>query len=241
MNYSMHSHWIGTLLILLCVNHLQGAALISSALQPLLGNVDLDEPYKTEVKEALCNFKVPNVESVSIKKMDKFIPSLIDKAIISYTIFGLWFDQDYLARISESQRTWNIYHEAAHYAARHSTKAMVLIGMLGGLSYITVPQFNNRISTNYTLINGALYLTTWSTALAASFYTLQELIRDQEKEADLNAARLLLLLNREDIVVEQIDELRNQIAQGAGDQTDYWHYSPYEQAEYLITCIQAHS
>jgi len=237
MNYSMHSRWLGTLFILLSINHLQGASLISNILAPLLGTADLDEPYKTEVQDALRNFNVPNIESVSIKKMDKFVPSLIDPAIISYTFFGLWFNQNYLAQLSSSERTWNIYHEAAHYAAHHSAKTVALTTIIGSLSCMTVSQFNTRLRTNYTLFNGTLYLTTWSTALAANFYMLQQLIKDQEKEADLKAARLLLLLDKEDVVTDHLDELRNQIVQGAGDQTDCWHHSPYEQAEYLITCL----
>lgn len=225
--------------LIFSITQIKATSFISAAFQPLLGSVDLDEPYKSEVKEALSNFKVANVNSVSIKKMDNLIPHIIDPSIVSYTFFGLWFNQDYLAQLSSSARTWNIYHEAAHYASNHSSKAILLVGILGGLSYATIPQLNTKLSTKYNLINGAIYLTTWSAAVAASFYTLQELVREQEKQADLKAARLLLTLGKEDVVLDHIDALNNQIAQGAGDQADSWHYSTYEQVEYLFTCLQA--
>jgi len=94
-------------------------AMTEKAYGTVLGNKEASDQYKEIVRTALEQMGVENIEQVPIKKMNSVASYLVGDELFSFTMFGIWLNEDLLATCDEAERTFILYHEAAHYAKKY--------------------------------------------------------------------------------------------------------------------------
>jgi hypothetical protein len=200
-----------------------------------LGNGDIKKEYKDIVTKALQEYGVVDAELISIKKMNCVGQVIARMPLSSFTAFGIWFDEDFLDLSSEEERTFQIYHEAAHYVQQHHQKTLISLAISNGaiagfISYNKLLQDRNN--------SCSLPITPAITGIvaAAGIYLgmLPYIVKQQEKEADLQACRKLIALDRTDIIKARIKDLRR----SGSTSGNIWWFSEVEQAEYLEKTIK---
>ena len=70
-------------------------------------------------------------------------------------------------------------------------------------------------------------------------YGFKPYIKEQEKEADLAATRMLCSIGQESIVQAYLNELRNELT--LQTVADDWHYSAAEEYEYMTQCLTTYA
>lgn len=216
------------------------ASLINVPYQVLLGNKDAASIYKDSVIQALKDFNVAHPENVPVKQMNSIAQKFIGSQLYTFTLFGIWLNEELLAQESKEIQEYRIYHEAAHYALGHHGKALGSIGLAIPV-VAAIPVVYKEYASS---LNISDQLSSWISRLLTagiSYGVYKEIfkrsIKEQEKEADLAAIRLLCSLGKESIVHAYLQELNSLITQGFADSTDGWHYTVQEQYEYCLTCF----
>ncbi|OQA35971.1 MAG: Peptidase family M48 [Candidatus Dependentiae bacterium ADurb.Bin331] len=198
----------------------------------IFGNEDVSVSYKKQITNALRDFNVPQPEKVAVKKMNSVAARLLGNELYSFTLIGIWLNEPALNTLTESAREFKLYHEAAHYAHKHHAQAL-------GLAATALP----LMTTFPLLFRSAYYHSAYKklgnifaySATALSWYglysyALKPFIKEQEKQADLAAARMLCAKGKKEIVEAYLNQLKNQLADFSSDD---WHYSQAEEYEYL--------
>ncbi len=204
----------------------------SAIYAPLFGTQNAREQYQKIIQQALQEFGYTDFEKVSIKKMNSMAQKLIGAQLYSFTLFGIWLNEELLEQENETIRYWLLYHEAAHVALHHHAKAL-------GLCATLIP----AVCTIYYLSKNVLDSSIGSLAATSLFsyglltYALKPYIREQEKEADLAVVRLLCSTKKTDIIKDYLNYLRARIADGDGNATDGWHYTIAQQYEYIYGTV----
>lgn len=199
---------------------------------PFFGNQNASEPYQKLVQQAYNDY-AQNGCTIPVKKMNSLVSKLVGGQLYSFTMFGIWLDEDLLDAVDESVRKWIIYHEVAHYILGHHAKALGLVATMVPLFGVT-----NVCSQNaYGRLQGSIIAGLFAYGL--HLYALKPYIKEQEKEADLAVVRILCATQQHTIVDEYLAHLKNFIDDGMGDSTDGWHYSIVEQYEYITSTYHA--
>lgn len=201
---------------------------LHSVYSPFFGSQDASERYQKLVQEAYNDYGQASCCSIPVKKMNSFVSKFIGGELFSFTMFGIWLNEELLDAADESVRTWIIYHEVAHYILGHHAKAIGLVATSIPLFAVT----NVHAQNTYGRLPGSLI--TGMFAYGLHLYALKPYIKNQEKEADLAALRVLWRKNKfNPIISHYLDFLQKRAESDAGNETDGWHYTVSEQYEYL--------
>jgi peptidase M48-like protein len=212
-----------------------GQSYISKVYCTALGNDEIKQEYKEIIIKALKECDVVHPEQVAIKKMNSVGQVIALMPLASFTAFGIWFDEQYLDSCSQEERTFQIYHEAAHYAQQHHQKVLISSAAISSAAIAGLISFNSSLQKNNSPHSLAMTVAV-STIAAATVYIgmLPYIVKHQEKEADLQACRKLVALDRTDIIKDRIRNLRR----SGSSCGNIWWFSEIEQAEYLQKAIE---
>jgi Peptidase family M48 len=196
----------------------------------LLGDQDVDVAYKNTVYKALHTFGVYDTEGIPVKRMNAVGPTIAKLPLFSFTAFGIWLNEDFLAPCSENEKIFFLYHEAAHYAYKHHQHVLAVealyLSLVMGLVHVLLRN-RNRILHHLALGYG-----TGIASVINYFFILPPFIKSQEKEADIQAVRALMK-DYPYVVNHRIEELKHLVAAGEDVQDGRWWCSHQEQIEYL--------
>jgi hypothetical protein len=195
----------------------------------VLGNTDIKQEYKELAHRALQDNGISDPESVPVKKMNRVGSIVALMPVSSFTAFGLWFDEDSLDECSEDERTFQIYHEAAHYAKRHHQQVLIAGTAMSVLTVAGVMMLNKTLHAQDNPYTQTITAGT-GVAAAAMLYVgvLPHLVKRQEREADMAASTKLTGLGSM-YVYDRIKDLRR----SKPSRGTIWWYSEKEQADYL--------
>lgn len=214
------------LLLFVIIPYSHAFNLLPKFYQSIFGNQEASHYYQQLVHEAAHDFGFKN--TISVKKMNSVASHLIGAELCSFTLFGIWLNEEVLDTCDESLRTWFIYHEVAHNICRHHAKALgvsVLLATVIGSSWYC----SNRI------IKNTLFAAGTSGIISYSLYNfaLKPFIKEHEKNADLAAVTILVNAGKQEIVNTYMSYLEKQREEGNGQASDGWHYTIEEQLHYL--------
>lgn len=213
-------------------------SLISKIYCFVLGNSDASEKYKQKTYQALKALDIKNVQNIPIKKMNGIGPKFARIDLSSFTAFGIWIDEQFLNSCSNAEIKFNIYHEAAHYKCKHHQKILLTCMSLLTLLTMSSIKLNHYLNTKKSLYRYAILTTTSIISLIGSYlYILSNIVKEQEKEADIFAAKTLVNSGKSKIVEKYIQNLKNF---NLPNQNNIWWYSNKEQIEYLENIKESH-
>ena len=200
----------------------------------IFGNDDASEQYQKLIRQAFQEYGYSKDFEVPIKKMNSVGQKIIGTQLYSFTLFGIWLNEELLDAADENVRQWMIYHEVAHSILAHHAIAIALSAFMVPLIVSTyyLPKFVTKSSLIGGLCAG-LY------SYSALQHIIKPAIKEQEKEADLAALRVLITPRNQKVIVGYLKHLQELIDQGYGHETDGWHYTLHEQYEYLIAILDA--
>lgn len=218
--------------ILLCIHTVYpGQSTISKMYCLIFGNTDAHSEYQNQAHEALVAFDIEQPENVAVKQMNGIGPAFARLDLSSFTAFGIWLNEAHLDACGKNEQIFHVYHEAAHYAKKHHQKmiagsAVFLAGMVAGLLAI-----NKSINvTNSFLKSTAILGSGMLITLGSCLYLLPQIVKQQEKEADMFAAATLIRAGSQYIVEAHIKNLR---ATPYSNESALWWHSDSKQATYL--------
>lgn len=200
----------------------------------VFGSENASDYYQEKVKEALTAFGVNDVNHVPIKKMNRTAAFFVGDQLYSFTMFGIWLNEELLDKCEESERVFALYHEAAHYARKHHQK--VLLSLLPtALLVEIIPLIRKQMvkSPDKYVQAGSTIGLTLLAALLVDQLLLCPLIKSQEQEADEQAACKLNSLGRTSVVDDCVKQLHELLQDGHSGKTDRWHRNIPEQIAYL--------
>ena len=204
--------------------------LISKLYCQALGNEDVQLVYRNETHQALKEMSVPYHVLVPVKKMNRVGPIIACTKLSSFTAFGIWLDETFLDSCSKDERIFHMYHEAAHYALRHHQKILGSGATMLALTGVVLVGLHKYFTYTHTSHNTAKTIGTGAVLPLLSLYLLPKMVKKQEKNADLLAAKVLIESGRGDIVKKHIEVLKHaKSSEGA----KLWWYSTEEQINYL--------
>lgn len=210
-------------------------SLISRFYCLVLGNKNTKQEYKEKAHKALKDLGVEKPEDVPVKQMNGIGPAFARLQLSSFTAFGLWLDEEYLDQCSEEEKIFHIYHEAAHYASRHHQKIITGSAIILPLLTYGFIKLNNSLDPYGTLTKASIITTTSIATLLSSYlYFLPQVVKRQEKEADIKASKTLIRLGKQEAVENIIENLKSMPANDG----NIWWYSNQEQIQYLENLIK---
>ncbi len=219
------------LFIILLTSPISSQSFITKIYCTILGNNDVKQEYRELAHRALKDFGITEPEKVSIKKMNNVGSIIALMPVSSFTAFGIWLDEKYLDSCTKEQRTFQIYHEAAHYACKHH-QGLLAVGTGMVLAIPALLYLHNKLDNQCNHHNRATTLGIGAAAGLALFSgMLPFLVKQQEKQADLEAAKKLRELNKAAIVEAYLGKLDQ-----SNSNNHLWWYSTTEQAQYLTKC-----
>ena len=211
-----------------------GQSFIAKAYCRVLGNNDVRQEYADLVHQALRDFDVNNAELVYVKKANSVGSVLALMPVSSFTACGIWLDEDYLDQCSSSEVLFQIYHEAAHYAQHHHAKLLATaLGITGVIA--SGFAYGNKILREKNYSHPLVTTAAAGTLLLAAAYVgiLPNIVKRQERRADIEAAKKLYAIGREDVVAVHKQNLRRNSSEAG----NLWWFSSKEQADYLDDVI----
>lgn len=221
---------ISSMFLVLLISGSANAGIISTLYGIVLGNQDARLEYKELVHQALTELGVEDPKSVSVKQMNGIGPAFARMNLSSFTAIGIWLDENYLDHCTQEEKLFHIYHEASHFACKHHQK------IVAGSSIVLVAATLGMIKLNSLLSSGddlTKYVALAGSGLAALtgayYYVLPQIVKKQEKEADILAAQALIQSGKEEVVDAHIKDLE---CKTTGKDTVWW-YSIAEQQTYL--------
>ncbi len=130
----------------------------------LFGDQDASPWYQKITKEALEQFEV-NADEICIKRMNGIGPFIVGSGLFSFSMNNIWYDETLLGKLSEKQRLFAVYHEAAHIALRHHpTQLLYLFGtsMVTAIALLKLPMLKDAqgLTKSITLL-GAIAVCGW--------------------------------------------------------------------------------
>lgn len=170
-------------------------------------NVQTYFDNKTQHFPALTNKKIP------IKYIK---PNALLNQYTSFTWFGTWINKDLWESASSEQKEWLTLHELAHTACYHPIKQ--ILAFLGTTTFA----LHTSKTFKWKKIPTALTTITLTTLVSSA------LSRMYEKEADIEAAKILQKQNKENVIQSHIYDLDKE-----PNTFNPWFYSPRTQIQYL--------
>lgn len=197
----------------------------------LLGNENINPEYTQLIHVALQQLGVANPSAVTIKQMNAVGPALALQDLASFTAFGIWLNQEYLETLDRDTLTFLMYHEASHYVQQHHQKTIVacIISLLILIAEICLLK-NWTYSIHPAIQVPTLITSALLSILAWYRFFLPILIKRQEKQADLMAAKTLIDNGAIQVVEAVITKLKN--AKNT-DESSIWWYSNNDVVRYL--------
>lgn len=209
----------------------QGQSLASMFYCSVLGRQDVRSEYKELAVQALTHLGVQDPESVPVKQMNGVGPSFARVDLSSFTAFGIWFDEAYLDSCSREEQLFHIYHEAAHYASKHHQKTLAGSAVSLGLAAFVMIKLQKVLSQEPDFVRyGVLAASAFAAVAGFYLYLLPQVVKAQEKEADILAVKTLIQTGSGQIADNYIDQIKN--AKNS-IQNDTWWPSVHEQIQYL--------
>lgn len=194
----------------------------------ILGNNDVKQEYRELAHRALKDFGITEPEKVSIKKMNHVGSIIALIPVSSFTAFGIWLDEKYLDSCTKEQQIFQIYHEAAHYACKHH-QGLLAVGTGMVLAIPTLLYLHNKLDNQCNHHDGVTTLGIGAAGGLALFIgMLPFLVKQQEKQADLEAAKKLRESNKAAIVEAYLEKLDQ-----SNSNNHLWWHSESEQIQYL--------
>jgi hypothetical protein len=212
-----------------------GPSLMARLYCSILGDKDARPEYRQIVYQALQSLGVEEPANVPVKQMNAIGPAFARVPLSTFTAFGIWLDEPYLNTCSQEEQLFHLYHEAAHYALNHHQKLLVGCGVAAVFMTVVFLKAESILGDICPLVkNTAAAGAGILIALGCYRYVLPQVVKRQEKQADLLAARTLKVLGRQDIVVAHVENLKKA---SDGDDGALWWFSNHEQAEYLESVL----
>lgn len=203
---------------------ISGQSVVSKLYCQFLGNKDVKDEYKQLVYKAFRDFGVANPESISIKKMNNVGSIVALMPVSSFTAFGIWIDEQYFDSCSIEERTFQIYHEVAHYILCHHQKVLAAGAGLSLAGIVALRYCYKKLNLPMKIAS------TLASAAVIYLAILPNIVKRQEKQADIESAKKLLLLGNKDIVTKRIQSLSQSKTPDIGN---LWWFSDREQVNYL--------
>lgn len=200
----------------------------------IFGNGDASEQYQKLVHQAFQEYGYSKDFEVPVKKMNTVGQKIIGAQLYSFTLFGIWLNEELLDAADENVRQWMIYHEVAHSILAHHAIAIALSAFM--VPFIGSSYYLTKFATKSTALGS---LAAGLCSIGVLQHIIKPAIKEQEKEADLAALRVLITLKKQEVIVGYLKHLQELIDQGYGHETDGWHYTVHEQYEYLIALRDA--
>jgi len=215
-----------------CVNSLYCA---------VLGNEDASMKYQEIIREALQDFGVVEFNTVAVKKMSSLPKRLLGNSLISFTMQGIWIDEELLLECPEEEVVFTLYHEAAHYVKRHHAKLLLMVVpasvIFYGITHWPASLLERKLK--YKLLKvGLIGLLSGGALMALDRFLMRPLVREFEKDAELEAARLLCRLHKQKIVSAHIDFLKSSLLDKSDNNTESWWYSLADRIKFVSACLQ---
>lgn len=198
----------------------------------IFGPEDLKKTYKIEITNQLKAMGVKNPEQINLKKANCSGSTIAGIDISSFTAapFGIWFDEESLDLLNSDEREWSIAHECSHYAKNHHPKLIASGLGLGSSIILALYLFYKRALTEIsTKKKVGVIVASGIIGIVLFIKALQSMVKKQEKEADIFAARALINAGQEHTVLNQINNLKKFYNENA----NYWWPSVSEQIKYL--------
>ncbi len=211
----------------------QGANYVETLYCSVLGKEDASCKYKDIIHEALQAFGIEEFEGVPIKKMGKLPLRLIGNGYISFTMDGIWLNEERLSECPESEVIFILFHETAHYVHRDHGKQIISLIPAAWVFY-TIPNWSIGIVDVQHLwarlgCAGAAYL---ATIWLLDHLFMRPIARYLDKNAELAATRVLCSINKAYIVQAHIDYLKLLLESGAGAHA-IWSHSLQNRIDYV--------
>jgi hypothetical protein len=210
---------------------------VSTMYCAILGKEDAAQEYQVIVHEALQAFGIHDFEGVSVKKLSSFPKKFLGDNVISFSMQGIWIDENLLTDCPFEEMIFTLYHEAAHYAFRHHAKEALLL-VPATLLFYSIPHLTvNIINKNYRMsrfgyigIMSILMIGLLDRAL------IRPAVRVFERKAEKEAARALCRSGKQCIVQAHIDYLQSLIMQGEKN-TGIWWDSLSDRINSITACL----
>jgi Zn-dependent protease with chaperone function len=197
----------------------------------ILGNKDVRQEYKDLAYQALAQLGVSDPASVPIKQMNGVGPSFARVDLSSFTAFGIWLNEGYLDNCSQEEKLFHIYHEASHYVSNHHEKNLVASALAGAVAIFGGAQLGAAVvSENNTWLKYSVAIGSTLIACAGIYLgLLPQVVKRQEKQADMQAVQALMEIGKEQVVDAHIKQVSSEPVQ----ENTIWWYSNAEQVAYL--------
>jgi hypothetical protein len=216
------------LLIVAFASSLNAHTLVSKLYCTILGNNDAQPKYTHIIHQALREMGVEKARDVPIKKMNDIGPLFALMPLASFTAHGIWLNETYLDQFSLADITFELYHEAAHYAHKHHQR-LILWSTSAALCKTII------LYTLYKKLKHKNYHSKAITSAAGFIFTpllyvvgLPALIKKQEKEADIATTQTLLKTQKCNALKEHLKKLKLY-----SNTKSLWWPTPQEQISYI--------
>jgi len=229
---------IGSMAFFFCLvvfqhSSLSAANYIEKFYCSLLGKEDVSCKYKEIIHDALHAFGVKEFEGVPIKKMGTLPLRVIGDEYISFTMDGIWLNEERLAACPESEIVFILFHETAHYVHRDHGKQMIALVPAAWFFYL-IPSLSagmvddqNRLA-RLGCAGGAYLITIW----LLDHLFMRPIARHLDKNAELAATKVLCSINKGEVVQAHIDYLKSLLGKGEGAPA-IWSHSLQERINYI--------
>lgn len=205
-----------------------------------LGNQDVSYQFKQQVRQALIDSGIASkdVDKVPVKQMNDKGSRIAGEKLKSFTALGLWFDEksfddSMTGCCTPTEKTFGIYHEAAHYKCKHHPKLVAACVLcfatccagICALRSSYIPTSSQKLQ----MIDGL-------GAFVVTLLSLPFMVKKQEKIADQYAARTLYEHQKQHIAENYLDSLSDKLRQQSGNTgwlSNIWWPSLKQQVAYL--------
>ncbi len=178
----------------------------------IFGNHNVRVVNQQAMLQALTDFGVADAKSVPVKKMNSVARQIMGSGTVSFTLEGIWLDEDLLDTLSDDIRDFIFYHEAAHYAAGHHyafVKRAAALVLSAGLGAAGAGYFAGKHLTWQNCLCLALVSSGGSYAICE--YLLKSYEVEQEFEADRLAAEKLCARDKARAVIMRCNDIEKQL------------------------------
>jgi len=202
-----------------------------------LGLEDASENYRYIAQQALKDFNVTNFDTIPIKKVGGISKYILGNNTLSFTLYGIWVDEDLLAAFPKQEIIFTLYEEAAHYVLRHHAK--LLLSLIPSSFALWAFSHGAARAIGGSFIRKALTICLSGAGLIFGIdrYMMSPIIRSHEKEAELAAARVLCKVQKHEVVFGHIDYLQNLLSRGEASSDCWWHTTS-ERIKYMKEFMQ---
>ena len=169
----------------------------------LLGNEDASSELVAMCNEA-C--KAHGIAPCQVKYLNPVIgKSLVKSMVTSLPGLGniMWIDKDAYANASQEEKEFTIYHETVHIMRKHPLLNCGICGW-AALAAVVVPYVTFEDSKELSYSPHLLFVGMLAIGGACFSYVT----KDNEKKADIQAAKALLAQGKENVVQAKLAQLK---------------------------------